>query len=168
MNQSPYERWELNPLNDGEFQVRDYLKQNGYTVASVADIREYQLQDIDFIAYKDTIENQITIEVKNDGVISRSKNFFLETCCDIKNSKNGWFNYCGADYLYYRDKVNELVYILPMNDLRSYVAAHKDELETSYANDYRRDGSVAKVSSGLKLPVASFLGAYPQTKIVNI
>lgn len=165
---NPYERGIVNPLCDGEQQVVDYLESLGYKVASVAEDREYQLMDVDILAYKDSLEDEVKIEVKNDGVISRTGNFFLETCCDIEKSKKGWFTYTGADYIYYRDRVNEKVYILSMDKLRGYVEAHNEELEIGYANDYRRDGTIAKTSSGYKVPLDSFLRDYPETEIVDI
>lgn len=169
MNTNPYERLiGVEPLNDGETQVKDYLRANGYKVADVSDYPAYWKIDVDILAYRDCIENELKIEVKNDGTISRTGNLFIELFTDLDKSKLGWFNITAADYIYYRDKINEKVYVLPLNSLRDFIEAHKSTLTLKCANDYRKDGTISKVSSGYIIPIEEYLSEYPNTEIIYI
>lgn len=169
MDTSPYDRWILiEPMNSGEQEVKDYLRANGYTVADVSDIAFYQRIDVDILAYKDNLNDEVKIEVKNDGMISNTGNLFIELITDLDKSRLGWFNITGADYIYYRDRVNKQVYILPLNNLKDFIESHKSNLELRCANDYRKDGTISKVSSGYLIPIRDYLSDYPNTEIIHI
>lgn len=169
MNTNPYKRFVgIEPLNDGETQVKDYLRANGYTVADVSDFPEYWKIDVDILAYKETLEDEIKIEVKNDGVISRTGNLFIELITDVAKGRAGWYEITQADYIYYRDKNNQIVYCLDFNDLSTYIDTFKDNLRMVSAPDYRKDGQISKYSKGYVIPISEYLETYPNTQVIHI
>lgn len=103
---------------------------------------EFWSKDIDFIARKGNEE--ITVEVKWDSLISSSGNMFIETITDIDKGKQGWFKFCQAEYLYYGDSNNNLFYVLKMDDLRQFIRNNKTEQRK--APDYNYQNRVKKVS----------------------
>lgn len=169
MEKSPYERWTLiEPLNDGEQEVKDYLRANGYTVADVSDLPEFWKIDVDLLAYKESLEDEVKIEVKNDKVISRTGNLFIELFTDVAKGRAGWFKITQADYIYYRDRENQTVYILPFEQLNQFVSDNEKNLKVVCAPDYRRDGQISKYSSGYVIPIRDYLNVYPETQILHI
>ena len=169
MNTNPYKRFVgIEPLNDGETQVKDYLRANGFTVADVSDYPEYWKIDVDILAYKESLEDEIKIEVKNDKVISRTGNLFIELFTDVAKGRAGWFKITKADFIYYRDRENQLVYCLDFNELTTFIDNFKDNLRVVCAPDYRYDGQISKYSSGYVIPISEYLEQYPNTQIINI
>lgn len=102
---------------------------------------DFWSKDIDFIARKGNEE--ITVEVKWDSLISSSGNMFIETITDIDKGKKGWFEFCQAEYLYYGDSNNELFYVFKMDDLRQFMRDNKTEQRK--APDYNYQNRVKKV-----------------------
>lgn len=169
METSPYKKFiGIEPLNDGEQEVKDYLRSNGYTVADVSDNPHYWKIDVDILAYKESLEDEVKIEVKNDGVISRTGNLFIELIMDVAKGRAGWYEITQADYIYYRDKNNQIVYCLDFKDLSSFIDTYKDNLRMVSAPDYRRDGQISKYSKGYVIPIEQYLEKFPNTEILYI
>lgn len=146
-------------MNIGELRAYNYLKSQGYIVEDTTDNSNYWDKDIDFVIYDN--KNTYTVEVKWDNVIHKSGNMFIETITDIDKEKEGWFNFCQADFIYYGDSVNKLFYIFKTEDLRAFVESHY--LEERKAADYYTgiySGIVKKVSQGLLVPIKLFSQQY--------
>lgn len=103
----------------GEDKVKQLLEEKGWAVEDVSDKKEYQEKDIDFIISKDGRTH--TIEVKYDGLIAATGNFFLELRSSIEYGTPGWFNICQADYIFYVDKHNNVVHIFSMKEMKEFV-----------------------------------------------
>lgn len=110
---------------------------------------EYFSKDIDIIAY--TENGTKAIEVKNDSLIHKTGNLFLETLSDVENAADGWFVYSEADLLYYAcDKTNRC-FIYRMDELRRFVDAQNDAYIKRHTKDCHLDKY--KVSRGLCIPL---------------
>lgn len=90
---------------------------------------------------------------------------FIETITDIDNNKDGWFNICCADFIFYGDSCNELFYVFKLNDLKEYVNQHS--MEQRKATDKNRFGKVKKVSQGLLVPIEDFRNNY-QVQVISL
>lgn len=102
----------------GETLVIECLRGRGHEVEDVSDNPAYWEKDIDLIC------SGKTVEVKYDTNINRTKNMFLERDVFYKKdrkSKDGWFYYTQAEYLFYVNATIAEVYIFYMEDLRKYV-----------------------------------------------
>lgn len=110
---------DLEEAKKGEQKVRQLLEDKGWIVQDVSDEKEYQQQDIDFIITKDGRTH--TIEVKYDGLIAATGNFFLELQSSMEYKTPGWFSICQADMVFYVDKQNNVVHIFSMKDMKEFV-----------------------------------------------
>lgn len=129
----------------GEQLVQQFLEQHGVEVTDVSDQPEYWAQDIDLIGQCNGVTKKI--EVKYDTWVGRTNNLFLEFVTDVDQKKPGWFSYTKADELYYVDATNRIIYVIPLNQLRDYVARAYYIKEAS-AYDFYQDGSIRKESKG--------------------
>lgn len=143
-------------MNIGELRAYNYLKSQGYIVEDTTDNSNYWDKDIDFVIYDN--KNTYTVEVKWDNVIYKSGNMFIETITDIDQAKEGWFEFCKADYIYYGDSANKLFYIFKTEDLRSFIKSNY--LEERKAPDYNYKGIIKKVSLGILVPIKLFSQQY--------
>ena len=82
--------------------------------------------------------------MKWDSRIAETGNMFIETITDIDKNKDGWFNFCCADFIFYGDSCNELFYVFSFTDLQDYVKHHS--MEQRKAPDINSYGKVKKVS----------------------
>lgn len=142
--------------NIGEVKAYEYLIRNGYSVQDTTENELYYSKDIDLIAIKDN--KSISIEVKWDSRIHQTGNMFIETSSNVEQKKMGWYLFCQADYLFYGDSVNEIFYILKMDDLRDYL--ENNFTEQRNAADYKCNGSLRKLSRGELVPIADFSKKY--------
>lgn len=140
----------------GEFYASQYLKSQGYEVEDTTLNPDFWRKDIDFIARKGNEE--ITVEVKWDNRISSSGNMFVETITDIDKSKQGWFEFCQADYIFYGDSKNNLFYVFKTNDLRQFM--RYNETQSRKAPDYNYRKKVNKVSQGELVSIKEFSQQY--------
>ena len=83
---------------------------------------------------------------------------FIETITDLDKSKDGWFKFCQAEYIFYGDSKNELFYIFRTDDLRQFVSDNL--MPERKAADYRYNGKVKKVSQGMIVPISMFKERY--------
>ena len=140
----------------GEYELKRYLReQENKVIEDVTDIPSYWSKDIDLINYSDNI----SIEVKWDAVMKSSQNLFIELCSDVESNKQGWFNFCLADLLYYGDAVQKIFYIFKFEELKAHIEAHKDEYKIGRAADYNKQG-IKKWSSGYLVPISTLQGLY--------
>lgn len=144
----------LEPHNAGEQELKDWLRGYGYKVKDVSDNPHYWKKDIDLI-----VNDEMTIEVKWDSRFSDTLNLFIETCSDIENKKQGWYNFCEADYLAYGSAIDKLFLIFDFDKLKAHIEAHKAEYKKATAADYGRDG-IKKHSEGYLVPVDTLSGLY--------
>lgn len=117
----------------GEQLVAAVLQQRGWRLEDVSNISTFQKKDTDFIITKDNITT--TIEIKTDAQMSRTGNFFIEMC---QGNKKGWYYYCEAEYLFYLDSTNSIIYIFKLADLRQYINNKGAELRTALTRDGNR------------------------------
>lgn len=143
-------------MNIGELRAYNYFQDNGWTVQDVTSNPEYWDKDIDLIVSSGA--QSLTIEVKWDSRISTTGNMFIETVTDLDKSKDGWFSYCQADYIYYGDSINQLFYVFKTDDLRKFVSSHI--MEERKAADYNYKGILKKVSQGMLVPIKEFSQSY--------
>lgn len=144
-------------MDIGELSAYNYLQGKGYKVIDATQEPEYWAQDIDLIAKKDGKE--ITIEVKWDSIIAKTGNLFVETLTDIDKGKQGWFQFCKADLLYYGDAQKHIFYVIKMSDLREYVENHKT-LAQRKAPDRNYRHELTKVSNGILVPIKDLSQEY--------
>lgn len=140
----------------GEYYACQYLKSQGYEVEDTTLNPDYWEKDIDFIARKGN--EGISIEVKWDNRISDSGNMFIETITDIDKGKQGWFEFCKADYIYYGDSNNNLFYVFKTDDLRRFMRNNKTQQRK--APDYNYQNKVKKVSQGELVSIKDFSQQY--------
>lgn len=140
----------------GEYYASQYLKSQGYEVEDTTLNPDFWNKDIDFIARKGNKE--ITIEVKWDSRISDSGNMFVEIITDIDKGKQGWFEFCQADYIFYGDSQNNLFYVFKTDDLRKFLRENKTQ--SRKAPDYNHQKKVKKVSQGSLVPIKQFSQQY--------
>lgn len=152
----------LEPIHAGEQELKDYLRANDLKVIDVSDNPQYFKKDIDLFVEQDG--RKIGLEVKWDKCISYTGNMYIETLSDIEKRKDGWFNFCVADFLCYGDSVNQLYYIIALDDLHAYIDEHKEELKKRTAKDYGKNGEVTKLSLGYLVPIADF----PKKTIIRL
>lgn len=84
--------------NIGEETVKKYLETK-HKVDDVRHLKCYQGIDVDFL-----VDDMIALEVKTDTKVSKTGNFFIETC------GGGWYEKCRADYLCVYDSENRKLY----------------------------------------------------------
>ena len=101
----------------GELIIKHFLEQTFDIVADVSDIKEYQLQDIDYVCTKGN--TSITIEVKTDTY--KSGNLYYEYYSCLERQTEGCMQKTKADIIcYYFINTNEL-YILNTEQFRLWV-----------------------------------------------
>ena len=140
------------PRNAGELQLKRYFRLNDYIVDDVSDNSHYWDKDIDLVVYYPHSKDSFTAEVKWDSQISDTGNLFLETQSDIDKKKDGWFNFCEADYIYYGDANKHLFYKINRVSLSMWLMWNKDRLKYRTANDYI-NGVLIKQSGGYLVPI---------------
>lgn len=82
---------------------------------------------------------------------------FVEHTQDIDRNEPGWYRITEADKLFYRDDINEVVYVIDMDDLREYVESKKVQLAERKA----KPNIVGKVSVGYLVKVQELSNIYP-------
>ena len=135
----------IEPMNMGESEVKDLLRAAGYKVQDVSNNPAYFKRDIDLLATNPSTGATVSIEVKWDRRIAKTKNFFIEIANIRSNEGKGWFNFCEADFIYYIDAVNNYLYIFKFKDLEKYINEYAARLEVQ---------STLDGSYGYLLPVA--------------
>ena len=119
----------------GESEVKEYLRAAGYIVEDVSDNPQYWDKDIDLIVTNPSTNKRVSIEVKYDTRIYRTKNFFIEVANIRSKEGKGWFHFCEADYIYYLDAQNMYVYIFKFTELEDYINEYGARLELKSTND---------------------------------
>ena len=139
-------------MNDGELKAYKLLSDNNWVVQDLTRCEQYYDKDID-LSITDG-HRSYTIEVKWDNVISRTGNMFIETFTDLDKSKQGWFLFCEADYIFYGDSKNNLFHIFRTQNLRDYISNHTTPERK--APDYNKRGKLKKISQGYIVPIDDF------------
>lgn len=139
----------IEPVNAGEYEVKKFLRGRGIQVEDVSDNPQYWAKDIDLIATNPITGKSAAIEIKLDGRISDTGNFFIEFENPRSENSKGWFNFCEADFLYYIDESSFLTYIIKFDELRRFIATHKRDL----AIKSTFDGSIGYIVPLAAMPV---------------
>ena len=107
----------------GELLAQQMFEAWGYSVEDVSGNPEYYYRG-DLLLTSPTTGAQRVVEVKWDGVIATTGNLYLETWNQYsrKQNCNGWWVFCGADYLAYGDATNRKFYLFDMAQLKERVA----------------------------------------------
>lgn len=145
----------LGDRKPGEWELKRFLRKQGYNVEDVSSNPGYWYKDIDLI-----VNDKFTLEVKWDSRIAKTKNLFIETCSNIDTKADGWYLFCQAQYLCYGDSRNETFYIFDFKKLKAHIEAHKTEYQVKKAPDYSRQGQLLKWSEGYIVPLESLQGLY--------
>ena len=139
----------IEPINAGEYEVKKYLRGRGFQVEDVSDNPVYWAKDIDLIATNPSTGKMASIEVKLDGRISDTENFFIEFENPRSKNSKGWFHFSEADFLYYIDETSLLTYIIKFDELRRFIAPHKRDL----AIKSTFDGSIGYIVPLAAMPI---------------
>lgn len=139
----------IEPVNAGEYEVKKFLRGRGIQVKDVSDNPVYWAKDIDLIATNPITGKSAAIEIKLDGRINDTGNFFIEFENPRSENSKGWFNFCEADFLYYIDETSLLTYIIKFDELRRFIATHKRNL----AIKSTFDGSIGYIVPLAAMPV---------------
>lgn len=148
----------------GEQLAIQLLEANNIKVTDVSDNSIYWPQDIDLLCSTDK-GISYSVEVKWDSRIQKTGNMFIEILNTNSKGGKGWFNFTKADFLFYGDEGNNLFYVIPLEELRKWLAAHKGYYRIAEAFDYNRDGSIRGLSKGLLVPIEDVTSI---TRIINI
>ncbi len=114
--------------NEGEYELKWFLRERGYAIKDVSFEPDYWYQDIDLIATNIFTKEVVTIEVKWDTQLASTGNIFIELENPRSLGGKGWFEFCQADYLAYGDATNRIFYFIKMSDLRNYIYESKKDL----------------------------------------
>lgn len=98
----------------GEAKIRDLMAARGHEVIDLADNPIYWEKDIDMSVAGHPIE------VKTDNVMYKTGNLFIEegTYFTTGEYHAGWVKYTEAEYLFYLDNINEILYIYKMDEVK--------------------------------------------------
>lgn len=102
----------------GERKIIQLMQQRGHQVIDLTDDSRYYAEDVDFIIAGKKCE------LKTDYIIARTNNLFLETKIEYmsdKEDKEGYFAITKAEYLFYLDEKNNVLYIYTMEQLKDYI-----------------------------------------------
>ena len=97
------------------------MESRNYAVQDVSGDPNYWYKDIDFIVTSPTSNLTRTFEVKYDSRIHSTGNLYLELTNIHSRGGKGWFEFCEADYLVYGDAINNIFYVIPVQELREKV-----------------------------------------------
>ena len=139
----------IEPVNAGEYEVKKFLRGRGFQVEDVSDNPVYWAKDIDLIATNPSTGRSAAIEIKLDGRISDTGNFFIEFENPRSKNSKGWFNFCEADFIYYIDETSLLTYIIKFDELRRFIATNKRDL----AIKSTFDGSIGYIVPLAAMPI---------------
>ena len=139
----------IEPVNAGEYEVKKFLRGRGFQVEDVSDNPVYWAKDIDLIATNPSTGRSAAIEIKLDGRISDTGNFFIEFENPRSKNSKGWFNFCEADFIYYIDETSLLTYIIKFDELRHFITTHKRDL----AIKSTFDGSIGYIVPLAAMPI---------------
>lgn len=117
----------------GEDIVRQVMSARGHEVIDVSNDSSYWREDVDFI-----IANK-KVELKTDYWIHKTDNIFLELdmMYHIDGAmRDGYFVTTEAEYLFYLDIKNLILYIYEMKNLKDYVSLHKPSI--IFTTDYNK------------------------------
>lgn len=136
--------------NKGEAIASSFLSSIGYKVENVTKDPKYQKKDIDLIA---TLGDQVmTIEVKADNYMNRTKNVCVELVSNMETGRKGWIYYCEASHLCFVDLVSRVCYFvrfeefLNMFDQKEHAFQHKIRYQ-------REDGVYLKQAELVLVPI---------------
>ena len=149
----------MNEGKEGEIKAKQCLESKGWKVKDLTTCQDFFKKDIDFLISKNDI--QVYIECKWDSRISSTGNLFIETSTDIEEDKEGWFQYCQADFIFYGDANNNLFYVFVLDDLKRYIQEQDKPLPERRATEYDRFQRKWKVSKGLLVSIEDFRRHYP-------
>lgn len=121
--------------NEGEYQLRWFLREHGYKVQDVSYEPNYQRKDIDMIATHVFTGETTTIEVKWCNTIAETGNLFIELENPRSWGNQGWYQFIEADYLAYGDARNGIFYFMKVADLRNCIDNIKYELRCGTTGD---------------------------------
>ena len=106
----------------GEAVFKEYLEARGYGYRDVSGDRRYQDDDIDFLVEsKSAPDKTISVEVKNDTYIARTRNVFFETMSNVDLETVGCFEKTKADLMAIVSEPEQLIYFMSTDTLRRYV-----------------------------------------------
>lgn len=134
--------------NAGEEEFISLFTGAGYQVTDVTDKPQYWYKDIDFFVTNPYTERTFSFEVKWDRRLADTHNLYLEVENPRSKDGAGWFSFCEADYLAYGDANNNCFYIIPMAELKEYVAENLTSITTKSTSDGSR---------GLIIPLENIL-----------
>lgn len=143
----------------GEAAAKTYLSGQGWEVKDLTACSSFYPKDIDFLISRG--RERYYIEVKWDTRIHQTGNMFIETTTNLDTNKEGWFEFCQAEFIFYGDARQQLFYVFRLEDLKDYIRKDFSHLESRKAADYNWRGQVKKISQGLIVPIEDFRKQYP-------
>lgn len=110
---------------EGERLFKSKWDTDRFEIIDVSNNSNYFSKDIDFIATRKSTNETRTFEVKWDSNIARTNNLFVEVYNEASKGSKGWFEFCEADFIAYGDAVNEVFYLIKLEDLKDYLSFPK-------------------------------------------
>lgn len=149
-----------NKAKEAEVIARKIVLQNDFCgIYDTSDVKEYQEQDIDFIAYRNWSGEAVTFEVKNDDRINKTNNIFAEEeRIYSDHTSDGWLKCSKAEWFFYRDSVNQVSYLFALEDLKEFIKNNKTKAVT--VPDYNK-GKKIKDVKGKLININKFADQYP-------
>jgi len=163
----------LSEAEKGEEIVFHYLLTLPHVI-EVEDVRncpEYRQKDIDFIVH--TIDENTktfsseTVEVKTDTYY-RTGNIFAETVSNLNLGTKGCFLKTECDYIYYLFHPQNILYILPTQEVRQWFWKNFESLPTKKTSTCDSEGKVLYESLGKLIPRKRLVKEVQGVRVVKL
>lgn len=128
-------------------------------IYDTSDVKKYQEQDIDFIAYKIWTGEAVSFEIKNDDRINETNNIFAEIDRIYSDhTSDGWLKCSKAQWFFYRDSVKQVSYLFELDNLKEFIKNNKTKVVT--VPDYNKGRKIKDVKGHL-VNINKFANQYP-------
>lgn len=135
-----------NATKKTELLIKEWYEDNDWLVLDVSNMKGYQEKDIDLIAYYDTVESQVKIEIKSDSY--QSPNYFAETISNTSKNTLGCWMKTEADYLMYYFEKDKEVHVIPVREAQQYIKDNYDNLKTAKVGTKDKRGRILYYTEG--------------------
>lgn len=127
-----------NATKNTELLIKRWYEDNNWLVLDVSNMKGYQEKDIDLIAYYDTVESQVKLEIKSDSY--DSPNYFAETISNTTKNTLGCWMKTEADLLMYYFEKDKEVHVIPVKQAQQYIIDNYDNLKTIQVGTKNKHG----------------------------
>lgn len=163
----------LSEAEEREELVLNYLISLPYVVEveDVRDLDKYRQKDIDFIVHvynKNTKKfSYETVDVKTDTYF-RTGNIFAEMVSNMSLNTKGCFLKTECDYIYYLFHPQNILYILPTQEVRQWFWKNFESLPTKKTSTCDSEGKVLYESLGKLIPRKRLVKEVQGVRVVKL